>query len=1327
MSQKIHDNISRALSKRKHKVPMTIKDLEAFEQSPQHVKTTPLPFEERLDKIISKKPIEIDLELLAKQYKQKFNQAISKLKGNELESQQQIHQEVIEQMALENAAFIESQTLQEICDKARDEELKIQQLCSDIANYRQKLLALQEALKLIKIPESMQLQAMITRKIHDTNFKKAESIFDKVVSQGVYCDDEQDVIQAILLYLKNLVLISPNEYGQFLTIKLQRAIDNPFTIEYIQQIADSLSKVLQFLSIQAQEIAESIHHILTYLLTLITVNTQNELLATLHFSKIEDLQKNQDHKLAKSLLNFQELLNALGKNRLLLLNKKDDTATLIQTQLLFHKAMQLNTAFRKTKNNIKSTTLSNINQILKSFSKDYARHNILLFKLTRGDYFNQASVDTLQSATYSFHDIFNVNKLMNLLIENVQKYSFEQKECCLIFLKHFISLDTQHTFIPIKRKKNQFIAKIELLFEFMEINKNQILMSLAEEINLLIDEKRDAKENAYSQYINSITKGRLPKSHLIRRLNSINIEFTKNTTSVEQMEEYIIEVNFILDSPTLSDLISTQPENLKSAVDKFCNLLQGSLFAHFAKEIKSKLDERLDNPTEQPFLELETPMDEKPFKLKKLLHEIVLGKSMVIENEKLLNSFFNAVKSGFAKRLTMIDLSELRELAWKQDTTLMQNNLMPIALNSRVYYQYFNAIVQFFTLAILCTIETDDEHIEPRSSLYEIKNILEFIEKAILRAIDNGAIATAIAFNTVLESPPIKRLGLGNNERETLRKSRLANKIASHQTLTHTIFVQDVLPYLGTVQAQIENEYLRKTEGEFEKRVFIGNILRAFEDKKNSVKEGLVKNDLIHQIMHFLTMNDLLLAPLLKDDILIDEQKIANIALKISNELKPNSFKDYNISKFKTLKEMHDVILYWHQRMEDFHFTGKQPEKQIYEAIVDRIAHDNVLSDFKESLSILNLIEHIDKSKNRSYKNYEHDLYLILKSYYGKITELIHDNEPNDIIENFFLTFNNDTKIQSYQQEIAKSAISHIPFTSSQNLKEIIELINQAQIQYKKSIEMFKKSRDQQIYSELLTKVLEGDHDKPIINFGSIEDQSQHTAVSLLPETEFPVPQAEPEHPDYIGINRTMNFNPSAKYRSTLALFKTEELIKDFTQAFPWSVELNSLHILENAKHSRGCNLLLLDEVVEPKIQLSAMKLILLSLDCLGILSGVNGEFAIQNFDKIKMVADTLNGVAQVLIAAWQNPIVETKLDHAIFKLMALSKELQFMQTQSNPTYPVQSNDLMNEFCHINEYLCYKLLGIPQQKTVLSPIDNKAGIFKIISNKVKEEIIRFHS
>lgn len=236
--------------------------------------------------------------------------------------------------------------------------------------------------------------------------------------------------------------------------------------------------------------------------------------------------------------------------------------------------------------------------------------------------------------------------------------------------------------------------------------------------------------------------------------------------------------------------------------------------------------------------------------------------------------------------------------------------------------------------------------------------------------------------------------------------------------------------------------------------------------------------------------------------------------------------------------------------MEDFHFNDKEPEEKIIELVVSLASLDNTVDHFGEAINIIQLIQNISSAHERTYKEFDHDLNQVLSIYHKKVAALLkmESHETIESLSTFFAIFHNDPTIKSV---IEQDQNSSIPFSSHQSLKATIDNILALEKKYNKSQKLNNEKQGQQAYSQLLLKVLEGDTSAPLIQLGTSHEVEHSTTQHLLPDSEFPVPQAEPEHPDYIGINRTMNFNPEPKHRSTLELFSSVELKKDFCKHFP--------------------------------------------------------------------------------------------------------------------------------------------------------------------------------
>ncbi|HRE31038.1 MAG TPA: hypothetical protein PLD88_03595, partial [Candidatus Berkiella sp.] len=166
----------------------------------------------------------------------------------------------------------------------------------------------------------------------------------------------------------------------------------------------------------------------------------------------------------------------------------------------------------------------------------------------------------------------------------------------------------------------------------------------------------------------------------------------------------------------------------------------------------------------------------------------------------------------------------------------------------------------------------------------------------------------------------------------------------------------------------------------------------------------------------------------------------------------------------------------------------------------------------------------------------------------------------------------------------------------------------------------------------------------------------------LLPENEYDIPNAEPEHPDRIGINRTMSFTTSEQ-KSVLSLFNTDELKEEFIAAFPWALHYDNLEKLDEASFDMTPNLLGTPTLYSTQLQLASMEFVLLAMDALGKIAGFSGDLTIQNFDRISDIIKQLQWLTNELQS---DNVNESQL------LLQIEENLQEMNFRNNEFFDMQ-------------------------------------------------------
>lgn len=1266
-----------------------------------------------------------------------------------------------------------------ICLKARSQEIKTQTICKDIDVLRRKIFDFLTTVNTLPTTNELSyLKDNYNKHTDDPIYSDIQEQVKEIITKGVFSLDESFLIK-LLHHIKRLTLISPQDQAMFSSFILKNpSITPPFSLDDIEKLSQDIEEFIKDCpTLQIEKESKFIHHALVYDIELIKMGQINEYFCRFDLLEVKNkclsllienkelLSNIQSNITLDSLQEIDSKLNDCQKStqeygyaRITSSINKNDYEIISQIQALHKKIIEqsdilnillnLQSSLETNKSTL-STHVEALDVIIENlrflnehlsflfstlrtsgFDKPY-NENIFLFRLGRGDFFKESDRFPLYLTTFAIHKPFNASNILDLFIDNFNDYSLIQKEICLEFVKNFIILDSSNSMIPIKYESNELIHKFELFCQFVlaNLNENTILEDKLNDISNLLINKIVEKGKIFSEYLNDISKNKIPSETLLRNINTINDDFNNNSISISVIEEYCIEINFIIESPLLLLSNDEYTVPLESAISYFCSqLIKIPQFQNSAEDLINKLAQRKNTPSNQQSLpvnkELDLEIENDMCNVIHIINEITQANVTIIDYEKYLNTLVDAIEQGFARRFLKVDISELTETPWINDDLRIHNGLNPKSPNIRIYLQYYNIIAKFFTLAILCKIEKPGTLVF-RENILETKRMYDFVEKLVLKAIEKGFVATANTLNSIFKLKDIKRLKMSNIDNKNLRTQFLEEPQMRLSTLKTMIQEKDGLPLIQSIQNQVMMEYQKTYGSEFEKFVRIGQKLRFMEGKKESAKNKIYSQaDIVTQIITVFEKGSLLSPHILAEDILISDEIFSEKIEKASFNIKPTEFKEYSIHDIPSIIDFKELLNYWYNRLEDFHFIEKNPEKHIYQHIEQLIRDDENFIHLENTLDILDLIAIIDESNNRVYKNLEHDLMNILSLYYKHVLKHLKSDqsEPVSELETFFSIYNKHSRIKKSRET---NISSFNPFSSPKALKEIINKIDHAQTKFNQIMNAYIQSCDQKTYTELLMKVLEGDKQEPIIHFGSPHQVAMGSSSSLLPDSEFPVPQAEPEHPDYIGINRTMNFNPDTSQRSALEIFETKELQKDFQEAFPWSINRSSINQLEHARLNPSINLLATELLFNPPTQMAVMNYVLLALDCLGKISGFNGELAISNFAKIKMISDTLQDVSDLLLIS--NPddeYLNVKIDHMTYKLVVLNQDLIDMLQHPNPEYPVQNNTDMNEFCHINEYLTHKLLGIPYQKSILSALNPESNILDAVSVTIRNDFMK---
>lgn len=370
-------------------------------------------------------------------------------------------------------------------------------------------------------------------------------------------------------------------------------------------------------------------------------------------------------------------------------------------------------------------------------------------------------------------------------------------------------------------------------------------------------------------------------------------------------------------------------------------------------------------------------------------------------------------------------------------------------------------------------------------------------------------------------------------------------------------------------------------------------------------------------------------------------------------------------------------------------------DKDIFSYLVEQIEQSDDLPSLHDCLAILELAKKIKRHLTHPYKNDYFYLTQLLSTYYHKINFLLADLslKQGAWLKDFFNTFFQHEKITHLRN--ASKSIN--PFSHQPKVKEQIALLDECYKTFNQQYTQLQRYHSQRAYSQLLQNILE---EKPLSSIFSSDLQSKKSENSLLSEDEF-IFLDEPDNPERIGFNKTMTF-VSTSDKKISKLFATFDLQQEFLNNFSWGVDTDFIKKRSPLTINSPLNLLALELLLPPSLQLAAIKYVLLSLDFIGKAAGFNGELAIYNFEVIQNQVNELVNTIQALNDPLQafDPLFEQKLNRLIDALHAQNQQFYVLSLQSSQA---QANPFMNGFCHLNEQLGHKLTGIAYKASILTP------------------------
>lgn len=434
------------------------------------------------------------------------------------------------------------------------------------------------------------------------------------------------------------------------------------------------------------------------------------------------------------------------------------------------------------------------------------------------------------------------------------------------------------------------------------------------------------------------------------------------------------------------------------------------------------------------------------------------------------------------------------------------------------------------------------------------------------------------------------------------------------------------------------------------------------------------------------------------------------------------------IDHFKSLEALNQHLSECYRANTGFQLTSASPEKDIAKFVLSLAQTEGLLETFKVSFSILKFTASIQAKQGQEDATYEHEALKLLSLYSSKISDLLQRPSPAafETLQNFYSDFNKSKAI-SQLRVLPKESLS--VFSVHHRLHGIFKMLDSQYALFKKKIELQSRQTSQQDYAQLLDAILEGEAPDRVVSLLRSASDREIEENTLLPKSDFfDVPSAEPEHPDRIGLNKTMSYMPPKEKSSIFTAFSTKALKAEFLSCFSWAADITSIHRLTNAVSSPNVNLLGTEDVHSPNVQLAAIRYVLLTLDALGKVCGNKGDLAIQNYPVIKDITDRLQELSKRLTE------ISYENDHTFIEeikamthyLTARNQDFYDMHKQVNPTFNVKTNSEMNGFCHINERLAGILLNIDFKQSVLTPKELPYAIEKRIQHSSFQKKLTQH-
>lgn len=438
--------------------------------------------------------------------------------------------------------------------------------------------------------------------------------------------------------------------------------------------------------------------------------------------------------------------------------------------------------------------------------------------------------------------------------------------------------------------------------------------------------------------------------------------------------------------------------------------------------------------------------------------------------------------------------------------------------------------------------------------------------------------------------------------------------------------------------------------------------------------------------------------------------------------LVPSEPASLSLEHFTSLEALNQHLSQGYRSHTGFQLISSTPENDITKFVLSLAQTEGLLETFNVSFSILKFTFSMQAKQGQEDSNYEHAALKLLLLYSSKISELLQANTPTafETLQTFYADFNKSKAI-SQLRILPKESFS--VFSVHHRLHGIFKTLDSQYALFKKKIELQSRQSSQQNYAQLLDAILEGEAPERVVSLLRSASDSEIEENTLLPKSDFfDVPSAEPEHPDRIGLNKTMSYMPPKEKSSLFSAFSTKALKAEFLSCFTWAADIASFQRFTNAVATPNANLLGTEDLHSPSVQLAAIRYVLLSLDALGKVCGNKGDLAIQNYPIIKDITDRLQELSKRLteISYENDGTFIEEIKAKTHYLASKNQDFHDMHKQLNP------NSEMNGFCHINERLAAILLNIDFKQSVLTPKELPHAVEKAIQHSSFQKKLAQH-